>query len=434
MKKYAILLCLFLAASMVYAQQNKGGKTYDTDSIEFEKTPILTWKSKSMINGKPSFNGFLLVKAKLNGVYDISGGLQESETFNVGKIDVYGTDDSKRFWMDMHQTQIRLWSERQTKDGPFIGYLEMDAWGGNNSIRLRHAWFDFKFLHFGQDWSFFGDKDVWPNVMDWDGPPSGVWRREVQLKFYWETEQNWKYEVGIEQPGAQISFINDIDPNMMEAYQNIPNFVGAIRKGGDKGHIRLSGVYRILNYKELNEVKSMPGYGLSLSGMLKTNEKYGNLVQFQVAAGKGIAAYLVSFDGLNYDAITTDLGNLSTVPAIGVWLSYEHYFSAKWHSNIVVGFSDFQTDEISEWEIAGEGAPGNPIQNTTIGLDHRYLLFNIMFDPTPGLTLGIEYNLGRKEIAYNGTIIDNDDPTVSYSTFEQGREAQRISFGAFFDF
>lgn len=433
MKKIT-LLCISLITITAMAQNSKGGKTFDTDadSIAFEKAPVLTWESKTNYKGKPSWNGFLLVKAKLNGVFDIEGGLQEQETFNVGRIDIYGTDDSKRFWMDVHQTQIRLWSQRQTKGGPFIGYLEMDGWGGNKHVRLRHVWFDYKFMHIGQDWTFFGDKDIWPNVMDWDGPPSGVWRREPQVKFYWETEKEWKYEVGFELPGAQISYVQDIDTAYMEAYQFVPDFIGAVRKTFGFGHLRLSAIYRTMAFKYQNDVNTLPGYGASISGYINTNKKRGNAFQFQAAAGQGIAAYLVSFDGLGYDAITTAQGMLQTIPAVGAWVSYEYYFGGGWHSNIVVGFSDFKTPDVEDWKVEGEGSPGYEFTNTTISLDHRYVLFNIMFDPTPGLTLGIEYNLGRKDILYAGDIDDGTGNIIP--EYQKGRTAQRISFGAFYDF
>ena len=49
----------------------------------------LTVSSKDSINGLPKLKGSVGANLKLNGYYDVFGGLQESETFNVGMIDVF---------------------------------------------------------------------------------------------------------------------------------------------------------------------------------------------------------------------------------------------------------------------------------------------------------------------------------------------------------
>jgi hypothetical protein len=429
MKKLIFTISLLIASIAVHSQST-GGKTMDTaDLVTYAKTPILNWESEQMVEGKPAWQGFLLIKAKLNGIYDISGGLQENETFNVGKIDVWGTNNDDRFSMDLHQSQIRLWSSRQTKTGTFIGYLELDAWAGNNQVRLRHAWFNYKFMHIGQDWTFFGDKDIWPNVMDWDGPPSGVWRREPQIKFFWSTPKNWKYSVGVEQPRAEITFDSNIDSTLAAAFQNIPDMIGAVRKTTKYGHLRLSGILRYMNYKNGMDTKRTLGYGFSFSGYVKTSQRFRNSFQFQVTGGVGIAGYLVSFGGLNYDAVSTYPGKVESVPALGSWVAYEHFFSQRWHANVVLGFSSFRSPTIQEFNFSPEN-----ITNTdgTAAFEHQYVLFNIMYDPTPGLTIGGEYNLGNKHNIYKGTI-DNGTEIPSTSA-DKARTAQRISFGAFFDF
>jgi len=113
------------------------GKTFGSDVV-FVDEPHFKLVSDELVNGRPKYDYFLYVKAKLNGVYDMSGGLQDQETFNVGKIDVWGTDDSNRFWMDMHQSQIRLRGQNETARVRVIGYLEGDLWFGSKGFRLRH--------------------------------------------------------------------------------------------------------------------------------------------------------------------------------------------------------------------------------------------------------------------------------------------------------
>jgi len=403
------------------------GMTFGT-VVELVDEPHLRLTSDEIVNGRPKYDYFIYVKAKLNGIYDIEGGLQDQDTFNVGKIDVWGTDDSSRFSMDMYQSQLRLRGQNETAHGPVIGYLEGDFWGANKGFRLRMLWVEYRFIHFGQDWSFFGDKEVWPNVFEWDGPPSGVWRREPELRFIFKGGRGWQYEFGIGDPGAELTFNTDIDDRVEPANQTMPDVIGAINKTIDRGHLRLTAIYRNLKYKTGGVEDSVPGYGATFSGYIGTGPDKRNPFQFQAVAGQGIATYLVSFSGLNYDAIPDGNGNMKAIPTWGGWASYEHWFSDKWHGNVVAGYEQFDTHRINSYEIPGAGYTAT---DSEITAKHYYGLVNIMWDWLPNLIMGLEYNYGYKDTVHVGTIDTGEDVLMR---LEKGRAAQRVSFGLFFNF
>ncbi len=419
------LVVVFCAASSLMAQTT--GKTFG-NNVTFETPPNLRLVSTDSVNGKPKFDYFILVKAKLNGIYDISGGLQDYETFNVGQIDVWGTNNENRFWMDMHQTQLRFRGQRETEMGTLIGYVEGDFWGGSKHFRLRHAWVDFKFIHFGQDWSFFGDKDIWPNVLDWDGPPSGVWRRMPELKFYFDVQKDSRLEFGLGSPGAEVMFSSDIDTTVSAASQRLPDVIAAFKQTTSFGHLRVTAIYRNLTYTSATDIRTVPGYGATVSGLIKTSSSLPNTLQFQLVAGAGIGTYLASFGGYNFDAAPNAKGEIETIPTFGGWAAYEHYLDKKWHFNLIGGFSWFRTHEIASYTIP---APAYTAVDSKISLDMLYGLVNLMFDPVPNLILGIEYNYGYKKSIHQGSITI---PSGVVSQVDQSRPAHRISFGMFFDF
>jgi hypothetical protein len=428
-----IIISLGFAQSTV----ESSGKTFDSDPIQFQDPPHFRIVSKDSINGKPKYDYFLFVKAKLNGVYDINGGMYE-ETFNVGKIPVWGDDDQQRFWMDMHQSQIRFRGQSETESGTYTGYLEGDFWGGNKHFRLRHLWFEYKFAnlgknwnfvgHLGQDWSFFGDKEIWPNVFEWDGPSSGVWRREPELRFWFENQNDLRLEFGVAQPGPELYFVSDVDSTLQAAEQPSPDFIGAINKKFGFGHLRVTGIYRNLEYRNASGNQSEVGYGGTFSGYINTNSITDNPIQFQFVAGRGIATYLVSFSGMNFDALPDGKGNMQTVPTVGGWASYEHWFSKKWHANLVLGFSDFKSEKIGFFTISG---PEYEATNTSIQASMQYVLVNLMWNPIPSVALGIEWNIGKRTNIYEGSI---ETENGTRTRIEKSRIANRISFGSFFNF
>lgn len=110
---------------------------------DFSDERFLTVTSKDSIDHRPRLKSSVGVNMKLNGFYDSFGGLQDSETFNIGLINVFDDNDEGAFHMDMYQTQIRLESTYVEKGGEEVyAMVEFDFWGGNGRMRLRKAYIE----------------------------------------------------------------------------------------------------------------------------------------------------------------------------------------------------------------------------------------------------------------------------------------------------
>jgi hypothetical protein len=410
---YVLLLLFFLLFSQVNAQNFR-------------------LQSKDSANGRPNWEGYLQVKLKFNGIYDITGGLQGENTFNLNKIDVWGNDNTPNLWMDLYQSQIRLYGSHEIGEHQAIGYFEADFWGGNNAMRMRMAYLQYEFFQVGQDWSLFGDKNIWPNVFDWDGPSSGIWRRDPLIRFFWDAKYNWEFETGIEVPGAQINFLDDIDTVFTNATGNpIPDVVATVKKKFDRGHLRLAVIARFLPYRKDDDLLYANGYGAALSGIIATSKKHVNPIQFQFVYGYGIATYIVSFGGTQYDAVVDGYGDLQTVPVFGGWFSYELWLNKIFHINFVGGITDFVSSQFSYGEVP-EG--GFNVVDGHVELDYYYGLINIMADPLKDFTVGMEFNIGSRDNEYYDIKYTGTPPPDATDYHKQSRLATRISFGVFYNF
>lgn len=393
--------------------------------INFGQERVLSVQSKDSINGMPKLHGSLGANIKLNGFFDVFGGLQGSETFNVGMIDVFGTDDSPSFHMDLYQTQLKMEATYFEKSGERVyAVVESDFWGGNGQMRLRKAYVESRHWQIGQNWNNFGDELLWPNIMEWEGPPSGVWIRTPHIK-YSNTFKNsdWIYELSLEAPITNYISFEEIELNVDEANQVTPDLTIAVKKVFPWGHLRLSSIARNIRYSLEDEIDSFFGYGFSFSGIHLTDAR--NAFQFQIVGGKGITAYMTSIAGLGYDGYQNAENGFTSTPALGGWASYEYFITPRLHSNAVIGFTRYNFQNVKEFTLSEED-----LEEVVVSGDfknsHFYGILNLMYEPFPRMTIGLELDYGWKNVDFNG-FINNE-----FESGEKRRDAMRLSFGFMF--
>ena len=387
---------------------------------------LLTVRSQDSINGRPVLQSSLGANIKLNGYYDFFGGLQGNETFNVGMIDVFGTDDSPSFNMDLYQTQLKFEGTYFEKNGERVyAIVEADFWGGNGRFRLRKAYVESRHWQIGQNWNNFGDEMIWPNIMEWEGPPSGIWARTPHVK-YSNTFRNvdWIYEISLEAPINNYISFEELGLNVEEANQVTPDLTLAFKKTFPWGHLRLSSIARNIRYRLDDNTNSLFGYGFSLTGLHVSPKR--NMLQFQLVAGEGITAYMTSIAGQGYDGYQSIDDGFTATPAAGGWASYEYFLTPKLHANAVLGFTRYNFKNIKEFTLRGdEDIEERVIQGDFIN-SHFYGILNLMYDPFPRMTIGLEIDYGWKNIDFEGFVDD------VFEAGEKRRDAMRMSFGFMF--
>ncbi|MDW5289355.1 DcaP family trimeric outer membrane transporter [Formosa sp. PL04] len=393
----------------------------------FAQDPFLTLTSKDSVGEVPRFKGSLGVNMKLNGYFDIFGGLNDNETFNVGSINVFGTDDAKSLNVDMFQSQIQLKTIFVQENGEVIfAVLESDFWGGEGRMRLRKAYVQSTHWQIGQTWNNFGDEDIWPNIMEWEGPPSGVWLRTPHVKYMNAfSNPNWVYSASLEAPIDTYFAYEEFQPVIGEVDQTTPDLTFAVKYRRDWGHLRVSSVLRSVRYKLNDDIDNFVGYGFTFSGIYKPHK---NNFQFQLVGGKGISAYLTTIQGYGYDGYPTHGNQVNATPAFGGWAAYEYYITEKLHTNAVIGFTRFNLDNSERFVVSDSSAGDTVFLKGDFIHQHYYGIFNFMYDPYERMTIGLELDYGVKSIDASGLVNDIDGEIV------KSRDAMRVSFGFMYYF
>lgn len=389
---------------------------------------LIRYETKDSLNGKPKMTSYLVGRLKLNGIYDIKGNLHGNSSFLIHENDVNGRN-KPAFWVDMRQSQIRFASTTQLRNGKEIkAMLEGDFEGGPNRtslFRLRHAWIKYDHFTLGQNWSTFGDPDLWPaSLLDWDGPTGMVLSRRIQLNYTNKFTENGGagYEVAIEQmePRRLFDYTINTDRGVDYAPRRIPDVIGALRYDYEGGSfLKVAGVYRNIAYDSRESVdieaeyryRTANGWGLTGMASIFFNKKTGlvNNLQAQWNVGRGIADYFLAVGGSGLDGFADEnksgLLNLTDVHA--GFISYQRFWTPKFHTMLMTSYNHFSGAEDSV-------IPWNKMTN------YQFTL-NLSYNVLENLMLGFEPQFGYKQLELDEGLT-------------KGKNAVRINFGMLFNF
>jgi hypothetical protein len=278
--------------------------------------------------------------------------------------------------------------------------FEFDMFGtgvdaGQTTIRLRHFYGEWGQLLAGQTHSLFMDIDVFPNVIDYWGPPGMVFLRLPQLRWTAYRTANDVIAVALERPG------NDVDPGTLRleqgfenanvrADQPVPDLTAQYRHDDTWGHYQVSAILRRVGYEysidgEPFQKGSQMGWGINLATAIKTIGK--DQLLLQVVYGDGIASYM-NDGGMDIAPQTLangPPGNLGVgsraVPLTGVVAYYDHYWNSTWSTSIGYSFTQVSNTDLQDPTAFHKG---------------QYASVNLLMYPADKVMIGGELMWGKR--------------------------------------
>jgi DcaP outer membrane protein len=319
----------------------------------------------------------------------------------------FGNDG--RFYLSVRQSRLGVKGEMPTAQGPVKGQFEFDMFGvggdaGKTTIRLRHAWGQFKQIGAGQTNSQFMDVDVFPNVLDYWGPNGMLFFRNVQV--FWEpfNDGSSNARIAIEAPGASgdAGVLSDrVELQNVKPRFPSPDFTGHYRLGGKKwGYVQLGGALRKIAYDDLlpNDKfdlnGSVWGWGISISSNLKLGAD--DTLRLQLVEGAGVENY---FNDAPVDvAIKSNPGNAVT-PVVGEALhdlGIVIYLDHNWNSmySSAIGYSRVNITN-------SDGQAANAYKNGD------YISGNLLVTPAKNVMMGGEFQYAHRENNSDGFAVSD---------------------------
>jgi hypothetical protein len=331
-----------------------------------------------------------------------------------GFKDQYGSEGNAYF--SVRQTRFGAKSYTQTPLGELFTQFEFEMFGtgvdaGQTTFRLRHAYGQLGKWGAGQYWSPFMDIDVFPNTLEYWGPNSMVFFRNIQLR-YMPIQGDTKLTFALERPGAssdQGSYRSDLEQQDLNARFPLPDLSFEYRKATGFGYVELAGIVRNMEWEDLdtNSVDlsgSALGWGLNLSTNINIGKK--STVRAQFVYGQGIQNYLN--DASADIGVRENVGNTTkpfegyALPVYGGLIFLDHKWSDKMSSSI--GYSMLDQDLAISSDSSSFKTGG-------------YAAANVLFYPAPNMMWGIEYQYGSRENFKDGYSYNASKVQVSFKYY-----------------
>jgi hypothetical protein len=323
----------------------------------------------------------------------------------------YGEDG--HFFAGVRQSRLGVKGFMPTDLGEIKTIFEFELFGtgvdaGQTTFRLRHAWGELGQFGAGQTWSPYMDPDVFPNSVEYWGPPGMVFFRNVQVRWTPWSKGDSNFMIALERPGASADqgvYAGRVELQGVTARFPLPDVSAHFRKAGDWGHVQLAGILREMKWDDLNNDQydltgSATGWGFNLSSNLKIAKIH--VARLQAAYGDGVENY---WNDAPVDVgIKNQLGNART-PVVGKALpilGIVAFLDSNWTPKLstTVGYSMVNIDN-SDAQAPDAYKKG------------QYALANVMYYPTSGVMLGPEIQWGKRENFKDG--FTSDDFRVQFS-------------------
>jgi len=319
------------------------------------------------------------------------------------------------FYVSPRQSRFGVKGTLPTSDGDVTGQFEFDMYGtgkdaGVTTMRPRHMWGQWKRIGGGQTNTQFMDIDVFPNTIEYWGPPGMMFIRNAQVFFELYKKGPSNARIAIEAPGVSGDagvFADRVELQNVRARFPAPDFTGHYRYTAEKwGYVQVGGVVRYIGYDDLlpNDAFDLNGHvwggGIAVSAGIKPTPN--DLLHLQVAQGQGIENY---FNDAPIDVgVKKNPGN-SVTPVVGEALGdfgLIIYLDHTWNERFAtsVGYSRVDISN-SDGQSANAYKAG------------QYATANLIYTPVKNLLFGGELQWGHRENFSDGFSVS--DTRIQFS-------------------
>lgn len=272
---------------------------------------------------------------------------------------------------------------RNHRLGEYQLYIECNFDGyQSRDFHLKKAYATINDWTVGYTLSTFSDITSQPIMVDGQGPNAEVQTTAVLIRWMHTIQKNWVVAASLESPDSRIAADGTTTAAISDWFPNIAAF-GQYQWGTNQ-HIRLSGIMRVLPYRDLiaGTNRNKIGWGLQISSIFRPVEPL--TVYATINGGRGYGSLTGDLQMDNFDLIVDpdESGKMYTPAAFGWYGALQYNFRPNLFAGLVMGEMRY--------------LPEHHVDDSS----YKYGLYsavNIFWNPTPRLQLAAEMNLGKRQ-------------------------------------
>lgn len=253
--------------------------------------------------------------------------------------------------------------------------------GEHYGLKVHHAYVKFRGILAGYNHSIFTDGSAAPATIDDQGPAGYTCVTNGVVDYIRQITPRFSVAAGLEKP-LMSATTSDLTYVVNQRVPDIPFYI-QYSWSKSKGWLRLSGIIRNLQYRDLVKDKNtdVVGWGVKLSGSTPVTPLF--TAYYQAAYGKGIASYFQDLSGMNLDLMPDAgiPGKLSPTEAWGGYAALQCNISPKVFATVAYGHLRTYADNDASAARFHYGQTASA---------------NVFWRITPEVTAAMEYIYGRK--------------------------------------
>jgi hypothetical protein len=353
-----ILFCLFFSSVFIYSQNNNkpGAKDSTSVVVGLNKSNQSIFKSDTLSNQEVSpldigagrglfittpdnkMQMRILGSVRMYTWYD-SKMLNSPNNFNTYNIPVGPNSQVvPNFFFSVSQSRFGFEVTRITGIGKIFVRLEMDFLGANNSLRIRHAYGQYKNWLFGQTWTLFMDVESRPLTVDRNGPTGTVNLRTPQIRYTNTFGKKFIYDFGLEYSQPQYTIPDSVAVSSIMAF---PSITARLRYDNEWAKLQFSTILSRLIFQYPNQDNShFPGYGFLFSGkFIPRNHKKDQITTMGTYVN-ALSRFITTFRNAGLDAIYDPYTEkFASISALGSYLAYTRQLPKKIDATLSIGYA-----------------------------------------------------------------------------------------------
>lgn len=266
--------------------------------------------------------------------------------------------------------------------GDIVGYIQGNFQGDGHTFKLKKAYAQFRGFTVGYLSSMIKDADAEAPTIDGAGQNGLCSTTRMQVR--WDhsfKKSNWSMAAAVEMPSSQSDTDGEMTKSVSDWFPDILAF--AQYNLPHSGHLRLTGLMRVLPYRDLvtGKNRNKIGWGVQLSGVAYPTTR---LALYMVAnTGQGYESTMGDLSIGNFDLVADadKPGHLYAPTSMGLNFGAKYSFLPNLYAGLALGEAHY--------------FPKYKVTDTS----YKYGLYgavNLFYEPTPRMQVGIEYLLGSR--------------------------------------